>query len=65
MVTDEDEERTEWRNLGSRIFDGQKRCTSCPNWGEGGEVIRAMPERKHFFYRSPPLNLFTLGKVFV
>ena len=18
------------------IFDGRKRCTSCPNWGEGG-----------------------------
>ena len=30
-------------------FDGRKRCTSCPKEGEGGEVIRAMPERKHLF----------------
>ena len=29
----------------------KKSGTSCPNWGEGGgEVIWAMPERKHFFY---------------
>ena len=33
------------------IFDGRKRCTSCPKWG-GGEVIRAMPERKHSFFKE-------------
>merc|ERR1719220_2334004 len=33
------------------LFDGRKSCTSCPNWGEGGgEVIWAMPERKHSFF---------------
>ena len=36
------------------IFDGRKRCTSCPK--EGGErereVIRAMPERKHSFLQE-------------
>ena len=33
------------------LYDGRKRCTSCPKEGEGGEgeVIRAMPERKHLF----------------
>ena len=30
------------------LFDGRKRCTSCPKEG-GGEVIWAMPERKHSF----------------
>ena len=35
------------------IFDGRKRCTSCPKEGEGGgEVIRAMPERKHSFFQE-------------
>ena len=34
------------------IFDGRKRCTSCPKEGEGGEVIRAMPERKHSFLKE-------------
>ena len=35
------------------IFDGRKRCTSCPKEGEGGgEVIRAMPERKHLFVKE-------------
>ena len=33
------------------IFDGRKRCTSCPKEGEGGgEVIRAMPKENIFFY---------------
>ena len=31
------------------LYDGRKRCTSCPKEGEGGEVIWAMPERKHSF----------------
>ena len=32
------------------------RCASSPNWGEGGgEVIWAMPERKHFFSGWLPL----------
>ena len=34
------------------ILDGRKRCTSCPKEGGGGEVIRAMPERKHFFLQE-------------
>ena len=34
------------------LFDGRKSCTSCPNWGEGGEVIWAMPERKHSFFQE-------------
>ena len=34
------------------IFDGRKRCTSCPKEGEGGEVIWAMPERKHSFLKE-------------
>ena len=51
------------------IFDGRKRCTSCPKEGEGGggEVIWAMPERKHSFlkevfpkYDSKPNNIIGL-----
>ena len=35
------------------IFDGRKRCTSCPKEGEGGgEVFRAMPEIKHSFFQE-------------
>ena len=35
------------------IFDDQKRGTSCPKWGEGGEeVIRAMHKRKHSFFQE-------------
>jgi len=41
------------------LYDGRKRCTSCPKEGEGGgggggggEVIWAMPERKHFFSKE-------------
>ena len=35
------------------IFDDQKRGTSCPKWGEGGEeVIQAMPERKYSFFQE-------------
>ena len=33
------------------FLTSEKRGTSCPNWGEGGgEVIRAMPERKHSLF---------------
>ena len=33
-------------------FEIQKRGPSCPNWGrKGGELIWAMPESKHSFYR--------------
>ena len=41
------------------IFDGRKRCTSCPKEGEGGGggVIRAMPERKHSFSRRCSLSV--------
>ena len=41
------------------IFDGRKRCTSCPKEGEGG-VIWAMPERKHLFLKEvfPKTNAF-------
>ena len=36
------------------IFDGRKRCTSCPKEGEGGGggEIWAMPERKHLFLKE-------------
>ena len=41
------------------IFDGRKRCTSCPKWGEGGgEVIWAMPERKHSFFKEVFPNVY-------
>ena len=31
-------------------FDVVRSCTSCPNWGEGGEVIWAIPKRNYFFF---------------
>ena len=35
------------------VLTSEKRCTSCPKWGEGGgEVIRAMPKRKHSFLKE-------------
>ena len=40
--------------LKSTFLTFEKSCTSCPNWGEGGggEVIWAMPERKHSFFQE-------------
>ena len=39
----------------SWILTSEKKGPSCPNWGkEGGYVIRAMPERKRFFFSIDP-----------
>ena len=45
------------------LYDGRKRCTSCPKEGEGGgEVIWAMPERKHSFLNEVfPKKLSIVG----
>ena len=45
--------------LNRRFWRLKKSGTSCPNWGEGGggEVIWAMPKRKHFFFQEGFPNL--------
>ena len=46
-----------WMSLKS-TFLALKKCTSCPNWGEGGGNLDKIQKNSNFFFVKPSLSLY-------